>query len=89
MQDGINWNTPSLETGACIGLYLDGEAMLADIGTKGVQPTKKNIDKWKKKIKSVLGNGQDWDKRGVASIEQWVDSISVMDMNVWHVLLLE
>jgi hypothetical protein len=82
MQDGINWNTPSLETGACIGLYLDGEAMLADIGTKGVQPTKKNIDKWKKKIKSVLGNGQDWDKRGVASIEQWVDSISVMDMNV-------
>lgn len=82
MQDGINWNTPSLETGACIGLYLDGEAMLADIGTKGVQPTKKTIDNWKKKIKGVLGNGQDWDKRGVESIEQWVDSISVMDMNV-------
>jgi len=86
MQDGINWNTPSLETGACIGLYLDGEAMLADIGTKGVQPTKKTIDNWKKKIKGVLGNGQDWDNRGVESISQSVDSISVMDMNVLALL---
>ena len=25
MQDGINWNTPTMETAACIGLYLDGE----------------------------------------------------------------
>jgi hypothetical protein len=82
MQDGINWNTPTMETAACIGLYLDGELMLADIGTKGVTPTKKNIDKWKKKIKSVLGNGQDWDNRGIESIQPHLDSISVMDMNV-------
>ena len=86
MQDGINWNTPTMETSACIGLYLDGESMLADIGTKGVTPTKKNIDKWKKKIKDVLGNGQDWDNRGVKSIQIQLDSISVYDMNVLALL---
>ncbi len=78
-QDGINWNTPTMETAACIGLFLDGEKMYADLGTKGVEPTKKTINAWKKKIVSVLSKTQDWDNRGVEVILSQMDTLNKGD----------
>ena len=80
--DGITWGTPQMETAAAIGLYLDGEQMAKDLATKGVEPLQADIDKWKAEVTAVLGNGQDWDKRGVKSIIDGLGKITVFDMGV-------
>jgi len=77
---GISWKADSIETGQCLGLYIDANGMLEKIGQAGGTPSTSVTDSIKKKITAAFQNGQDWDMGGVGKISEKLDKISLGDM---------
>jgi len=72
---GINWqNTPTLETAQCLGIFIDGNKMLSDIGAE------KNAALWKAEVKKALGTATDWNTEGVNQILKNIDTVSLGDL---------
>jgi len=68
----INWgkDTPTLETAQCLGVYYTD--IESDIGDR---------NKVVNKIKSILGNGQDWDSKGKSNLLSKFDSMTSKNFN--------
>jgi hypothetical protein len=81
----IAWgsNTDALESAQCMGVYLKVDDALADVKKLGVATAKTN---WNPQIKSVLSNGQDWDKGGVSKLVSKIDNMP--DANWLEMLFL-
>jgi len=73
-EGGINWhNIPTLETAQCLGIFLDGVAMLKDISSE------KNITFWKTEVNRALAISTDWNPQGSSMILKHIDNISLGD----------
>lgn len=78
---GINWTTESMETAQCIGVFIDGNQLLDEIGEASTDVAKLETvsAKYVKELVAILGNGEDWDSGGARQLKTILESGMTLD----------
>ena len=78
----VNWNTDTLETAACFGLFVNGESILKTLNsTKSQDDLPKVITSIKKKVNTAIGKSGEY-----SAADKIQSKLETMPLTDWYVL---